>query len=142
MEKIAKSCNKDKEKKLEKKALMEAFVDKEASDHVHTDSEGKKTGPSIHEDGDESKAHIHKLEDEGTTDKKENTEGHTHKELDSDGGETGPAEKTAFMEGFNKAASKAGLVKKLVKKAPKPKKPTKEVKEVIKKIESDKKLII
>jgi hypothetical protein len=95
MEKIATKCNKDEEKKLEKKALMEAFVDKEASDHVHTDSEGKKTGPSIHEDDKEENPHIHKLEDEGTTDKKENTPGHKHKELDEDGGETGPAEKTA-----------------------------------------------
>jgi hypothetical protein len=104
MEKLATSCGEEEEKKkkMEKKALMSSFIDKEAKDHVHTDSEGKKTSPSIHEDEDESKPHIHKLKDDGTTDKKENTPGHKHKELDEDGGTTGPAEKTAFVKGFEK----------------------------------------
>jgi len=101
------------EKKASRKLLMEGFIGKEASDHVHTDSEGKKTGPSIHEDEKEENPHIHKLEDDGTTDKKPSGKDHTHKELDEDGGETGPVEKKAaansalgekraFIEAFEK----------------------------------------
>jgi hypothetical protein len=111
MEKIATNCGKDKEKKLEKKALLEAFIEKEAKDHYHVDSEGQKTSPSIHEGGEEENPHKHKLKDGGETDKKESGKQHRHKEKDEDGGKTGPAIKTAssreehaFIEGFMKSA--------------------------------------
>lgn len=103
MEKLA-TGPEDKEKEVEKKALLESFIDKEAKDHYHMDSEGKKTSPSIHDEGKEEKPHKHNLKGGGETDKRPSGQQHVHKEKDEDGGKTGPAIKTAFQQGFEKSA--------------------------------------